>query len=134
MRAYFSSLDSKHLYPLNTKTNFRVQLPQPIEGTWSCGVIQCILPSKPSAPIYILCDFVESTVLCGQNQPLLCMTNTRVKEFLHIHYIPVKTRQLGTVHIQLVNREGVEADIQDGETIVVLAFQNAVCKPVGITF
>jgi hypothetical protein len=123
MRAYISSADSRHLYPQNTPSNFHVQLPHYMEGVQSCGVAFCLLPNRPTGPTYVMGDFVESSILGMRLQPVLCMTLAKTKDFLHIDHIPIKTDQLFTLHIKLVNRQGAEVVMSRGETLLVLDFQ-----------
>ncbi len=89
-----------------------------------CGVVLCILPNRPSSPIYVTGNFVESSILGDQFQPILCMMNTKTKEFIHVDYIPLKTEQTSSLHVKLVNRDGdEEAPEQEGITFLVLDFQ-----------
>lgn len=123
MRVYVSSSDSKHIYPTNKATNFRVQLPQHIEGSWMCGVAYCLLPFRPDTPVFITCDFIESTILGGQFQPVLCVVTSKSKEYQHIDYVRVKSKQLNSLCVKLVDREGKVVNDIDGETLVVFDFQ-----------
>ncbi len=122
MRVYLSSQDSLQLYPDNTSSNFRVQLPQYMIGFCECAVIHCALPGRPGKPVYVLCDFVESSILGNTFQPVLCVMTSKIREFSHLHYTNVKNDQLLTLHIKLVNRAGVEIVQPSGSTVVVLDF------------
>ena len=126
MYVYVSSTDSLTLHPENTPSNFIVQLPQYIrfdEGEWTCGVVQCMLPKRVSKNVYITSDFVESSVLHGRLQPVLCMTTVKTKEFIQVKYVPVKRNQISTLRIKLVNRRGEEVNFTEDETLLVLEFR-----------
>jgi hypothetical protein len=126
MNLYISSRDSTDLYPQNTASNFRVQLPKYIqldEGNWTCGVTQCVLPSRPTDPVYITGDFIESSVFGERLQPILCMVTAKTKEFQHIDYTRVKSHQFSTLHLKLVNRHGDEVVTGKGTTFIVLDFK-----------
>ena len=129
MRAYISSLDSANLFVENTPTNFRVQLPYALEGSWACGVDYCILPGKPLRPSYVVGDFVESSILGGRLQPVLCMTNIKTKIFTTIQHVGVKSEQVTTLHIKLVNKKGDEVILTGKETLIGLDFQKQQCRP-----
>lgn len=127
MYLYISSKDSIDLYPQNTPANFIVQLPQHLqldEGTWTCGVLQCVLPSTPRSATYITCDFVESSFLGGHAQPVLAMTTVKTKEYVNVTRVPIKRTQLPTIRIKLVNRRGVSPTLEIGETLLVLEIRH----------
>ena len=87
---------------------------------------QCVLPSRPSDPGYIVCDFVEPSLLGGRYQPVLCMLTTKTKEFQHIEYMPVKSHQLVTLHFKIVNAAGTEVSYTQGQTYLLLHFNKNV--------
>lgn len=126
MYMYISNTDSRTLHPQNTGSNFIVQLPQYIDlsdGVWTCGVIQCTLPTRPTEPVYISGDFVEPSVLGGRFQSVLAMTSVKSKDFQHITYVHVKRTQISTLHMKFVNAVGLEVNLSDGDTYIVLQFQ-----------
>ena len=127
MKLYLSSEDSKHVYPDNTPSNFRVQLPQHLhlgKGNWQCGILNCILPTKPSAPMYLTCDIIEPSILGDRYQPVLTILTSKAKEFLTPDYTNVKVTHISTIQLKLINRLGVPNPIRKGETIVVLKLQH----------
>lgn len=126
MRLYLSNRDSEHLYPQNTASNFRVQLPQHLlldKDQWVCGVIRCMLPSRPNDAVYVTCNFVESAILGGKHQPVLCLLTSKTNDFPHIPYTKVKDNQLSQIQVKLVNRQGTQIDLKRGETVIVLEFR-----------
>lgn len=123
MRIYVTPQDSQHLYLKNRPSDFRIQLPEYLEGRFECSVVQYSVPLRPTKPVYIYADFVQPSILNGRYQSILCMVNSKTKEFQNIAYIPVKSNTISTLHIKLVNREGNEVLINQGDTLIVLDFQ-----------
>ena len=132
MFLYITSKDSESLYPRNTASDFIVQLPKHLhleQGSWTCGVVQCNLPAKPSVAIFITSDFVESSILGGKFQPVLAMTTFKTKHFVNVARMPVKRTLLQSLRIKLVNTRGDVVNIQAGETFLVLEFRkNGKCQ------
>lgn len=123
MFLYITNKDSESLYPRNTASDFIVQLPKHLhldQGSWTCGVIQCNLPSKPSSATFVTSDFVESSILGGKFQPVLAMTTIKAKAFIHVARIPVKRSSIHAIRIKLVNTNGEVVNMQVGNTTIVL--------------
>lgn len=128
MHLYLSNRDSSGLFPQNTTSNFTVQLPQHIDltdGVWTCAVTHCILPSRPTEPVYVTADFVESSgIVGGRFQPVLCMTTAKTKEFQHITRVGIKRSQLSTLHLKIVNRQHQDVTLRGTDTLIILELQN----------
>ena len=123
MRIYISSRDSKHLYPGNTASNFRVQLPQHLEGSWECGVVYYSIPVRPDNPLYLTCDFIDASIMGGRFHPVLCMIHAKNKEIQHINYIRVKSNNISSFGVQVVNVQEETVSFAKGETLIVLDFR-----------
>lgn len=119
MRLYLSSQDSKDIYPENTPSNFRVELPQHL-NRGSCTVLQCVLPFRPSVPVYLACDLIEPSILGGRYQSVLTALASKTREFSNPDYTKVKVASVSTIQLKLINRRGEVIPVEKGETVVVL--------------
>ena len=130
MFLYITNKDSEHLYPDNSPTNFYVQLPHYMgldHDNWVCTVLQCVLPDKPKAPVFVLADFVEPSYFDGRLQGVLCMTDVKSHNFYPGAPVPIKNIPLATLHIKLVNRRGVEPSMSGNVTLLLLKFSLQSC-------
>ena len=135
MKFYISSEQSKDLFPQNTPSNFRVKLPKYIEiANDSCAIHSCILPTRPSQPVFLKCDIVQPSLLFHEYHPVLCQLNSKTTVFHHPHYIPMKPGSYNIIHLQLVNRAGTVSEIKDGFTIAELHIRNGHSESASATF
>ena len=112
---YLDSRDSLALYPKNSPSEYRIQLPKPyvLEGHWSCGLIDVTLDcdfTPRSTRLYLCCDFVDESYVKNTLIPVLrnIEVNTRYKKlktevYSHPLYIPVTATHLQTLKLYLLD-------------------------------
>lgn len=73
---FLHSTDSLDLFPDNTPSGWRVQLPKPydLQGHWECALIDVSLDcnfAPRSSRLYLCCDFIEDSYVRGRSLPVL---------------------------------------------------------------
>ena len=124
MRIYVTNHDSKEIFPRNSPSSFKVQLPQHLEGSWECAALYCNLPEKPNVPVFVIGDFIESSSIVGARfLPALCMVTTKSKEYTNIDYLQVKSTQVQTLDLTFVNAAGERVQLSGDTTVILLDFK-----------
>ena len=113
---YLSSRDSIDLFEENDPSECFIQLPRPfsLDGHWTCALIDVTLDCnfKPSSSrLYLCCDFLRESYVRNTSLPVLrnIEVNTRYKKlktesYSAPLYVPVKTTQLRTLKLRLLDQ------------------------------
>ena len=132
---FLSSQDSWDLFPHNTPSEWRIQLPKPytLEGRWECSVIDITLDcnfTPRSSRLYLCCDFVEDSYVRGKALPVLKnleltgrYKKVKYESFLNPTYIPVKTAQLRGLRFYTVGADLTPVVFSSNELHCVLHFR-----------
>jgi hypothetical protein len=80
--------------------------------------------------LYIYSDIIEDVLVGDVERPLLravgidgIMGQTTSKEFLHLHYKPVKKGYINSILIEIKDDTGRDIDFTSGKTICTLHFR-----------
>jgi len=112
---YLHSRDSLQLHKNNNPSECWIQLPKlySLEGRWECGLIDISLDCDfvpKSSRLYLCGDFVEESYVRETSLPVLrhIEVTSRYKKvkyeaYTHPIYVPVKTVQLRTLRLRIVD-------------------------------
>lgn len=123
---YLSSIDSKHIFPHNTSTDFTIQLPERItlEGNnWQCGLIELTVPPDVTeGPAYFCCDICTESIVGGKQLPVLRQVHAVITQPNCVTYALVRTTEFITIRLQIRDNKGTVVLPDPGVTSCVLHF------------
>ena len=124
---YASSTYGFDNYPLNTSSDFIVELPWKLflKGSWVVGVLDVQMQRRngPKSNVYLCCDVVTESYAGGQSVPILKPLNIgkglNNTKFSHIQYVRLKA----------CNSAGqMRMTIKDVDTLVNVPFLQGVTR------
>ena len=68
---FLTSLDSSQYHPTNQTYNFTVELPQTLEGAFTCALLEFFSQSLNNEELYVYCDICESSLTRDRMLPLI---------------------------------------------------------------
>ena len=102
---YLNSEASKQTFHLNDSCTFTQLLPERLtlepQGKWYCRVTSCNAGFRLSKPHYLLCDLCNESIVRQRKKPILCLLHHKVSEIIEPAWVPVKSRELSQIKIQL---------------------------------
>ena len=131
---HLSSDNCKDLYPSNTTSDFKVQLPERFElqGTWKCALVEIeyTLPSTLPTTIsslYLNTNICDGSIVGPTKLPILrrlpLIPGTRRDVYSLPHYYPIKTYQLDVIHLYINTDIYRRASFFEGVLLCTLHFK-----------
>lgn len=99
---YFSSDNSKDVYPTNSAFDFTVKLSDPLElpDTWLVALSEIEFTGQKSVELYVYCEFCESNNVLDQNLPILRRV-THAGEVERLYFMPLNNTYIDTVRVYI---------------------------------
>lgn len=115
----------KDLYPDNYHGDYKLQFPHPIrlEGQWQCALVECVLPSRPPAPLYVCCDSIVESSTGDFSIPILRQVDKKTSAFENVLYHPLKDTDIHTLRLYCLTYENLPVPlVANGVSTCVLHF------------
>lgn len=123
------SNDSLDFYPENNSFYFRVELNAPIQfdHRWKVGLCDVRVDSAKEGDLYICSSVCEESQVGSGMLPLLrrmyCTNDDIEKDFLKVHYIPLRVKELKTLDIYIKDSQGHLASFISETSVLTLHFK-----------
>lgn len=123
---YISSSDSMKTFPTNTASDFSTLLPDrlqfhPLES-WSCGLVELIIPSAPSDPTFLCSSFSQSSIVGERRLPALNRIVDTYSNPSHVIYVPIRCSEVGLIRLYITGHDGQNVSLGSGTTYCTLHF------------
>jgi hypothetical protein len=101
MYLFLRSDDSKDVYPLNSPTDFTVDLPEPVDVTGFIALCEIdYRPSQKNKDIYVFCDWCHGSCVDAKILPLLRVVD-KPEAFSKVYYLPVRLQRSRQIRIYM---------------------------------
>ena len=109
---YLTNASSQSFYQeTNDCYDFTCRLAEPLIlepiGSWMCCLTQCVIPNLTKAPLYIICDVCDSTLLGEKKLPVLRVihtTKSQFPDFSCAQYVSI--REINQIRIRFQTADG----------------------------
>ncbi len=123
---HLSSKDSVKTFTTNTASDFSVLLPNRLQfnpiDTWSCGLVQLIIPTAPSKPAFLCSNFSQSSIVGERQLPVLSRVVDVTSDPSHVIYVSIKCSEIDIIRLYLTGCEGEKFSVSSGIAYCTLHF------------
>ncbi len=118
---FLNSEDSKDFHS-NKNTEFIIELPDALEGKFTCALTEIKFENTTTEDLYIYCDIIEDSYVNNSFLPLLRIVTESTK-FHTLYYLKVKQSRIPRIKVSIKTREG-KAPTLTGNTTCTLALKH----------
>ena len=123
---YVSSTDSIKTFPTNTASDFTILLPdrlqfKPLES-WSCGLVELLIPSALSNPAFLCSNFSQSSIVGERRLPTLRRIVNEYSDPSHVIYVPIRCSELDLIRLYITGYNDEKVSFGSGTTYCTLHF------------
>ena len=123
---YISSRDSTETFPANSASDFSVLLPErlyfkPLDS-WRCGIVELVIPSAPSDPLFLCSNFSQSSIVGEQRLSALRSIVDEHSVPSHMIYVPIRCSELDVIRLFITGHDGQKVSLGSGTTYCTLHF------------